>query len=52
MTVIPSTPQLLRLPVEEVLRQPEPQWDQAMPADWVHGGGWGTQRMVLLSGLG
>lgn len=52
MAVIPSTPQLLRMPVEQVLRSPEPRWDVPIPLDWVHGGGWGQRRMVLMSGMG
>lgn len=41
---LPLTPQVISLP--------EPHWDQPIPADWVHGGGWGTQRMVFFSGMG
>ncbi|GAB4822546.1 hypothetical protein N2152v2_009592 [Parachlorella kessleri] len=52
ITVIPCTPQLLGMPLGQALQQPEPRWEDAMPPNWVHGGGWGMQRMVLFSGLG
>ncbi len=40
------------MPLGQALQQPEPRWEDAMPPNWVHGGGWGMQRMVLFSGLG
>ena len=30
---------------------PRPQWDQPVPQDWLAGGGWGQQPMVLMAGL-
>ena len=49
--VIPSTPALLAAPVHEAMAAAEPRWDQPVPPDWLHGGGWGQQRMILASGL-
>lgn len=41
--------------VSPLLSPPSPsslsQWDQPVPPDWQHGGGWGQQRMVLIAGL-
>jgi hypothetical protein len=49
--VVPATPALLHAPAFEALRAREPRWDRPAPRDWVPGGGWGQQRMVLMSGI-
>ena len=49
--VIPTTPPMLTQPLHQALRAPEPRWDQPVPPNWLHGGGWGQQRMLLMAGL-
>lgn len=49
--VIPTTPSLLTQPLHEAVRVAEPRWDQPVPPDWLHGGGWGQQRMLLMANL-
>lgn len=52
IALVPSTPELLRAPLGYVLKVEEPAWDKPMPVSWKHGGGWGAQRIVLMSGMG
>jgi hypothetical protein len=49
--VVPTTPALLYAPATEALHHPEAPWDRPVPADWLPGGGWGQQRMVLMAGI-
>lgn len=51
ITLVPCLPTLLDQPLHRALAQGEPQWDEPMPSDWVQGGGWGRQRVVLISDL-
>ena len=46
------TSQQLQLPQDEVLHSAkEPDWESPRPEDWGLGGGWGSQRVLLASGL-
>lgn len=49
--VIPTTPELLRLPMTAAVTAPEIDWGSEIPRDWVEGGGWGRAKMVMFSGL-
>ena len=49
--VLPSTPAALHEPVAAALAAPQPAWDRPVSPEWMHGGGWGQQRMVLMAGL-
>lgn len=51
IVLIPCTPDLLHQPLGRVLQETEPAWHEPMPSDWVHGGGWGQQRVVVFANL-
>jgi hypothetical protein len=51
VALIPATPALLEAPVGLAFQSMEPDWGAPVPADWVHGGGWGAQRTIAFSGL-
>ena len=43
--------ELLTAPLAEALRAPEPDWSAPRPVEVAYGGGFGTPRVVLFSGL-
>lgn len=49
--VVPCTADMLHSPLCAALAAPEPQWDKPRLADAALGGGWGSQRVALFSGL-
>jgi len=51
ITLVPSMPWLLDLPLHRAIAEGEPQWDQPMPQTWVQGGGWGQRRVVLFNDI-
>lgn len=51
ITLVPSMPWLLDLPLHRALAEGEPQWDQPMPQTWVQGGGWGQRRVALFNDI-
>jgi hypothetical protein len=52
ITLVPSMPWLLDLPLHRAIAEGEPQWDQPMPQTWVQGGGWGRRRVALFNDIG
>jgi hypothetical protein len=50
--VVPVTGDMLHMELREALQAPEPDWEQPRPPDAPRGGGWGSQRALLISGLG
>jgi hypothetical protein len=51
ITLVPSMPWLLDLPLHRALAEGEPQWDQPMPQTWVQGGGWGQRKVALFNDI-
>ncbi len=49
--VLPCTSTMLHAPLAAALQMPEPEWEKPRPGDWTQGGGWGSQRVGLFSGL-
>lgn len=49
--VLPCTEAMLHGSLGEALAVPEVDWEQPRPPDWLLGGGWGSQRSMLFSGL-
>ena len=49
--VLPVLPPQLQQPLEQALHGAEPDWEVPRPEDWGRGGGWGSQRVLLASGL-
>jgi hypothetical protein len=49
--VVPTTADMLHMPLEAALAMPEPLWEQPRTLDAAQGGGWGSQRVALFSGL-
>lgn len=49
--VLPATDEMLAGPVSAAVRADELDWSAPRPADWIRGGAWGSQRVVLFSGL-
>ena len=52
ITLVPSMPWLLDLPLHRALAEGEPEWEQPMPPTWVQGGGWGRRRVALFNDIG
>lgn len=51
MQVVPVTERMLFESVDETIWAPEVDWSAPRPEAWIRGGGWGSQRVVLFSGL-
>ena len=51
ITLLPCMPWLLDLSVDEALDEGEPQWDKPMPDTWVHGGGWGSRKVIIFNDI-
>jgi hypothetical protein len=49
--VVPTTTVMLHMPLRVALETPEPNWEEPRAPDAAHGGGWGSQRVALFSGL-
>lgn len=49
--VVPTTAAMLHMPLHMALATPEPDWGQPRAPDAAQGGGWGSQRVALFSGL-
>ena len=49
--VVPVVSAQLHTPTEASLSSPEPDWAAPRPAEWGAGGGWGSQRTLLIAGL-
>ena len=49
--VIPCTSDMLYLSVQHGLNEPEVDWSQPRPDSWGRGREWGSQRVILFSGL-
>lgn len=49
--VLPATNEMLNGPVEAAIHEQEVDWGAPRPADWIRGGAWGSQRVILFSGL-
>ena len=48
---MPTTAEMLHMPLQAALAMPEPLWEQPRTLDAAQGGGWGSQRVALFSGL-
>jgi hypothetical protein len=51
LQVVPTTAEMLHMPLHIALATPEPDWDKPRAPDAAQGGGWGSQRVALFSGL-
>lgn len=49
--VIPCTSDMLYLSVKTGMNEPEVDWSQPRPENWGRGREWGSQRVILFSGV-
>ena len=49
--VLPCTPDMLYMTLEHGVNEPEADWSQPRPDNWGRGREWGSQRVILFSGL-
>lgn len=49
--VLPANEEMLSASVGEAVHAEEIDWSLPRPGDWIRGGAWGSQRVILFSGL-